>query len=71
MRGCKNEKKDGIETIIAEAWNWTNPFYSLFLKSSFGNVERIEIDPFRLVADVNTENNTKVLKGDTDYYFQR
>ena len=71
MRGCKNEKKDGIETIIAEAWNWTNPFYLLLLKSSFGNVEKIEIDPFRLLADVNIENNTKVLKGDTDYYFQR
>ncbi|MEM9050680.1 MAG: M1 family metallopeptidase [Bacteroidota bacterium] len=56
MRGSKPNPGD-INFTVAEDWPWTNPTYALTLDRSKGQIERIEIDSSRRMADVNPENN--------------
>ena len=48
-------------TNIQEDWAWAFPTYTLEIPSPQYGVEKIEIDPSGLMADVNRENNVKVL----------
>ncbi len=42
---------------IAEAWPWTNPSYDLLLPRPLDEIESLEIDPDRQMADINHDNN--------------
>ena len=48
-------------TNIQEDWAWAFPTYTLEIPSPQYGVEKIEIDPSGLMADVNRENNVKIL----------
>jgi aminopeptidase N len=48
-------------TNIQEDWAWAFPTYTLEIPSTQYGIEKIEIDPSGLMADVNRENNVKVL----------
>lgn len=56
MRGAKQETFEDGTYITAEDWAWTHPEYKLELD---GVVTSVQIDPFRGMADVNEENNSK------------
>jgi hypothetical protein len=51
MRGEKPTK-----ATILEDWTWAHPTYSFKTPKS---VRSVEIDPSKLMADVNSENNKK------------
>ena len=42
---------------VAEAWPWTNPSYDLLLPRPLDQIESLEIDPDRQMADINHDNN--------------
>jgi aminopeptidase N len=56
MRGAK-PSPDEVEFSVGEDWPWTHPTYSLKLDKSVSEIERIEIDSSKRLADVNRENN--------------
>jgi hypothetical protein len=42
---------------LAEAWPWTNPVYYLVLPIPMDQIESLEIDPLRQMADIDPDNN--------------
>lgn len=57
MRNNKTEAMEGVKTIVAEDWPWVYPYYDLDIDIKPTNIERIEIDPSRRMADFNKDNN--------------
>ncbi|AFU68091.1 Zn-dependent aminopeptidase, peptidase M1 family [Psychroflexus torquis ATCC 700755] len=49
-------------TNIEEDWAWAYPTYTLKIPTAQFEIEKIEIDPSGLMADVNREDNVKVLE---------
>jgi hypothetical protein len=49
-------------TNIQEAWAWANPTYTLEIPTAQYEIEKIEIDPSGLMADVDRENNVMILE---------
>jgi len=56
MRGAK-PNPDGVDFTVAEDWPWTNPEYTLTIDRNAGEIERVEIDSTKRLADVNPDNN--------------
>jgi aminopeptidase N len=56
MRGSKPSPDDG-EFSVAADWPWTHPEYVITVGAEKDQIERIEIDPSKRMADVNPENN--------------
>ena len=57
MRGEKpNETK--MKRVVLPDWYWTHPIYELDLDIPLEEIEKVEIDPSRRMADVNRANNT-------------
>jgi len=56
MRGSK-PSPDGVDFSVAEDWPWTHPEYVLTLDKKIEDIERLEIDSSRRMADVNPDNN--------------
>jgi len=54
MRGHK-PLKENME--LGDAWAWTNPIYHLSIPVPEDQIQSIEIDPQRQMADINHENN--------------
>ena len=48
----------GEKEELADDWPWTNPIYEITVPSMGKKIAKIQLDPFLLQADVNTENNT-------------
>ncbi|WP_019036970.1 M1 family metallopeptidase [Psychroflexus tropicus] len=46
---------------VVEDWAWAYPTYELNIPTKRFSIEKIEIDPSGLMADVNRENNVKVM----------
>jgi hypothetical protein len=68
MRGHK-PSPDGVEFTVADDWPWTHPTYSLVIDADPKEIERIEIDPTKRMADVDPENNQVVFDGATEFFF--
>ena len=58
MRGKKEQEMSFDKYSISEAWDWTNPIYSLKLEEKISEISRIDIDPSYRLMDVNRDNNT-------------
>lgn len=58
MWGQKENENPEIERHVADDWPWVFPEYNLELDISMDQIQRIEIDPTRRMADINRENNT-------------
>ena len=56
MRGAK-PSPDGVDFTVAEDWPWTNPEYTLTIDRDASEIERVEIDSTKRLADVNPDNN--------------
>ena len=48
--------------VDLEAWPWVNPAYTLRINRKLEEIESLEIDPSRRVADVNRNNNKLIVK---------
>ena len=58
MRGEKANPTSDIDRTQAADWAWTHPTYELIIDIPLSKLKKLEIDPTRLMADVNPENNT-------------
>lgn len=67
MHGRKSWEGTDEEVIDQPEWPWTNPTYVLNLDIPIHEIESIEIDPSKRMADVNRENNKVELTGDTRF----
>lgn len=60
LRIMRWEKPDAGKVV--EDWAWAYPTYELTIPTTQYGIEKIEIDPSGLMADVNRENNVEVLE---------
>lgn len=58
MRGNKPAPDKSTKYTVLNDWSWTNPTYDFTINRPLEEVSKVEIDPYRGMADVNTENNT-------------
>ncbi len=65
MRGNKPKDKKYTETVVMDDWNWVYPSYSLTIPMPLSEIEKIEIDPSLLMADIDRSNNTFPIIGST------
>lgn len=49
--------ESGEKRIVHEAWNWTNPTYTVEFNHPLNQLILAEIDPTKRMADVNQDNN--------------
>jgi len=61
MRGKKPLATDGTNMTYAPDWPWTNLTYDLVLPVKMSEVASVTIDAKERMADVNRENNRKVV----------
>jgi hypothetical protein len=54
---AENEEK----RFVHEAWNWTNPTYTIEFNRPLNQLVKAEIDPTKRMADVNLDNNVLTL----------
>lgn len=47
---------------VEQVWPWTNPFYELTLPFKTSELKLIQIDPENRMADVDRDNNSKLIK---------
>lgn len=58
MRAEKTNQTPQIQRIQLEDWPWTNPTYSFMIDAPLSEVKMMTIDPTRLMADIDQEDNT-------------
>lgn len=60
MRGHKPQESRYADSAfrVLEDWPWTHPSYEFTLDRATGDIQSVEIDPSRRLADVNPENNS-------------
>ena len=63
LKAMRNSKpvEDNWQTL--SAWPWTHPYYKLDLDVKFEDIEIMQLDPTRRVADVNFENG-QIIRGE-------
>jgi hypothetical protein len=61
MRGSKPREDQSVPYKVAADWTWVSTTYELFLLGNAVDIESVEIDPSKRVADVNRENNVRKL----------
>ena len=57
LRIMRGEKTEGNIKVV-EDWPWTNPEYTLMLDRSKSDIQSIEIDPTKRLADIDGQNNS-------------
>jgi len=60
LRGMRGEKtaEPAMESyLVADDWPWTFPSYELMLEDQIHEIESIEIDPSKRMADIDRSNN--------------
>ncbi|MFM2358703.1 MAG: hypothetical protein RLY16_696 [Bacteroidota bacterium] len=55
--GVKPNENANQVRVVHEAWRWTHPTYILEFKQRLTNLNRVEIDPTKRLADVDQRNN--------------
>ncbi|TVZ52622.1 M1 family metallopeptidase [Dokdonia sp. Hel_I_53] len=58
MRAEKENQTPNIMRKQLEDWPWTNPTYSFVIDAPLKDVKMMTIDPTRLMADIDQEDNT-------------
>lgn len=58
MRAEKTNQTPAIKRTQLEDWPWTNPTYSFMIEAPLSEVKIMTIDPTRLMADIDQEDNT-------------
>ncbi len=57
LRMMRNEKPNTTNYTQLEDWPWTNPTYTFTLDVPMSKIKSMTIDPSRLMADINLEDN--------------
>jgi hypothetical protein len=57
MRGAKPNEFGAAKYTVLPDWRWTHPTYEIVLGEKIKNVVKVEIDPSRRMADVESANN--------------
>lgn len=57
MRGEKENPMADVKRTQIEDWPWAYPTYEFLIDMPLSKIKTLEIDPSRLMADVNPENN--------------
>jgi aminopeptidase N len=62
----------GFETnyVVLQDWPWTHPTRTLELEHDINEIESIEIDPARGMADLDRSNNRVDIEPNTLFYFK-
>ena len=58
MRGEKENPYPNLQRTVVEDWPWAHPTYELVLDKPITDIAGVLIDPSKLMADVNQENNS-------------
>ncbi len=58
MRGEKENPYPNLPRTVMEDWPWAYPTYELVLDKPLSEIAGIIIDPSKLMADINQDNNT-------------
>jgi hypothetical protein len=66
--GNKQVEDTSVQRFDLVAWPWVNPSYTLKVKRSATEIERIEIDPTFRLADIDRKNNMIDLTKETIPY---
>ena len=66
MRGQKNNPFPQITRHILAPWRYPIPQYSFVIPKSKTQIKAIVIDPLGFTADIDTENNAKLISKSTD-----
>lgn len=61
MRSDKSNPNPSVKRTVLNDWAWANPNYSYTFKAS-KKIKNIEIDPSKLMADINADNNIFEMK---------
>jgi hypothetical protein len=61
MRGNKLQESADLKQINLPDWPWTHPEFEFSIPVSLKKIQKIEIDPSKRMADVNSENNIFVV----------
>jgi hypothetical protein len=69
MRGEKPQEDKSMKRILKPDWPWTYPTYNLVIDSKRSDIAKIEIDPSKLMADIERENNVYPTKVKTETTF--
>lgn len=57
MRGEKENPYPSLKRTVVDDWAWASPTYELIIDKPIENIAGILVDPSKLMADVNQENN--------------
>lgn len=57
MLGARKEQPDGHEWHTLPPWQWTDPTYSFTIPVPLARIQRIELDPFSRLGDVDRSND--------------
>jgi len=57
MRGEKENPMTDIQRTQIEDWPWAYPTYEFLIDMPLSKIKKLEIDPSKLMADVDPENN--------------
>ncbi len=68
MLGKKPVEDKSIKRTDLTPWPWVNPSYTLEIGKASKDIARIEIDPGKRMADINSANNTLVIAEYTTPY---
>ena len=65
MRNTKSAEIGMTKFAIKQDWPWTHPMYELIIEEKLENIESIEIDPSKRMADIDRSNNRYPTKATT------
>lgn len=61
MLGAREEQPGGHEWHTLPPWQWTDPTYSFTIPVPMRHIQRIELDPFGRLGDVDRSNNSMAI----------
>lgn len=71
MRGEKPHELSDVKRTIKPDWPWTNPTYRMEIPRSNAEIEKIEIDPSKRMADIERANNVFPARDNVTYEDQK
>ncbi len=71
MRGEKPSDGYNGKWNVQKDWNWVNPTYTIEIPKSVKQIESIEIDPSKLLADTERANNSLVIDQAVEFLWRK
>ncbi len=71
MRGEKPADEYNGKWTVLKDWAWVNPTYTLEIPKSVKQIESIEIDPSKLLADTDRSNNKLIIDQAVEFLWRK